>query len=221
MKKPWRRLILCGVALVVGAGPHGSIGAHAAGVSAPSNLRTLAYAGDWEAIKALGPGTVPELVKLYGSGNEDQKASIAYVFYKLGWKSEPARQALITDVHTTNSKLRLQVQWALGRVSDDPGVVEVLLDNLQNDGNPLFRDKAACALAYDQIHLKPAQKVKLYEGLIRALDDPKPDVRNAAALALLIQTGQHKNYLAGAPPEQRRQAVERWQAWLAEYKSQL
>ena len=47
------------------------------------------------------------------------------------------------------------MQWALGRVSDDPDVVDVLLENMQNDPCPLFRDKAACALAYDQIHLAP------------------------------------------------------------------
>ena len=46
------------------------------------------------------------------------------------------------------------MQWALGRVSDDPAVVDVLLENMRNDPNPLFRDKAACALAYDQIHLR-------------------------------------------------------------------
>ena len=38
-----------------------------------------------------------------------------------------------------------------------------------NDSNALFRDKAACALAYDQIHLTDEQKVQLYEGLISGL----------------------------------------------------
>jgi HEAT repeat protein len=220
MKLPWLRLLLLAAALVVGGlGPNR---AHAAPAPAASpDLRSLAYAGNFDAIKALGPNTMPELVQLYRNGTEDQKASVAYVLYNLGWKSEPARIALMSDVHTENSKLRLQVQWALGRVSDDPGVVDVLLDNLQNDANPLFRDKAACALAYDQIHLKPAQKVRLYEGLIRALDDAKPDVRWAAGLALSLQTGQNKGFNANAPIEQRRQAIEKWQLWLAEYKSQL
>jgi HEAT repeat protein len=188
--------------------------------AAPPDLKPLAYAGDWNAIKALGKDTLPALVGLYRASNEDQKASIAYVLYNLGWKSEEARGALMEDVHTENSKLRLQVQWALGRVSDDPSVVEVLLQNLQKDGNPLFRDKAACALAYDQIHLAPAQKIRLYEGLIQALDDPKDDVRRIAALALQIQTGQTKGYNSAASPEERRPAVESWKRWLLEYRAQ-
>ena len=53
--------------------------------------------------------------------------------------------------------------------------MDVLLDNMRNDANPLFRDKAACALAYDQIHLTEKQKVRLYEGLINSLNDAKLD----------------------------------------------
>jgi hypothetical protein len=92
-----------------------------------------------------------------------------------------ARRALLADVHTADSNLRLQVQWALGRVSDDPAAVDVLLDNMRNDPVPLFRDKAACALAYDQIHLAPARKLRLLEGLIGALDDPKLHQTNGYA----------------------------------------
>jgi len=50
----------------------------------------------------------------------------------------------------------MSVQYALGRVSSDVSVVDALLDNMQNDALLLFRDKAACALAYDQVHLTPA-----------------------------------------------------------------
>ena len=113
-----------------------------------------------------------------------------------------------------------RVEW-LGRVSDDPKVVDVLLENLQHDDNPLFRDKAACALAYDQIHLTPAQKVRLYEGLIAALADPKDDVRHIAALALQIHTGQTKGYAAGAPDPARAAAIAEWDAWLARYRENL
>jgi len=106
-------------------------------------------------------------------------------------------------------------------VSSDVSVVDVLLDNMQNDAQLLFRDKAACALANDQIHLSPAQKVHLYEGLIRALDDPKVDVQRIAALVLQIQTGQDKGFRFAGPPEARARAVEAWRQWLAEYRSQL
>ena len=83
----------------------------------------------------------------------------------------------MADVHTAD-----QTPAAPGAVGARPrerrpGVVDVLLDNMRNDPVPLFRDKAACALAYDQIHLAPAQKLRLFEGLIGALDDPKPQVR--------------------------------------------
>ncbi len=178
-------------------------------------------ADDYEAIKAMGPSVMPHLVRLYAAGDEAQRQRLANMFYRLGWKSEAAKDALMKDVHTPSQGLRLQVQWALGRVSNDVSVVDVLLDNMQNDGQLLFRDKAACALAYDQIHLTPAQKVHLYEGLIRALDDPKVDVRRIAALVLQIQTGQDKGFQFAAPPDARARAVEAWRRWLAEYRSQL
>ena len=132
----------------------------------PADLPSLARAGDWRRIQAMGPGVMPELARLYSSSSEADRTTIASVFYALGWPSAEAKRALMADAHTKNQALRLQVQWALGRVSADPDVVDVLLDNMQNDLEPLFRDKAACALAHDQIHLSPAQKVRLLEGLI-------------------------------------------------------
>jgi hypothetical protein len=178
-------------------------------------------ADDLEAIKAMGPSVMPRLVRMYGAADEERRQRLANIFYRLGWKSEEAKDALMKDVHTPNRGLRLEVQWALGRVSNDVSVVDVLLDNMQNDAQLLFRDKAACALASDQIHLTPAQKVHLYEGLIRALDDPKVDVRRIAALVLQIQTGQDKGFRFAGPPEARARAVEAWRQWLAEYRSQL
>jgi hypothetical protein len=59
---------------------------------------------------------------------------------------------------------------ALGRVSDDPALIDVLLENIRNAPVPLFRDRAACALAYHQVRLAPAQKLRLFEGLIGARD---------------------------------------------------
>jgi len=132
-----------------------------------------------------------------------------------------AKRALMADVHTQDQRLRLQVQWTLGRVSDDPDVVDVLLENMQRDPVPLFRDKAACALASDQIHLAPAQRLRLFEGLIHALDSEIPQVRQIALQALQILTGQTKGFLPGAEPEARRRAVGEWKQWLAEYRSNL
>jgi len=189
--------------------------------SAGSTLDQAVAADDLEAIKAMGPSVMPRLARMYGAGDEERRQRLASIFYRLGWKSEEAKDALIKDVHTPNQGLRLEVQWALGRVSNDASVVDVLLDNMQNDAQLLFRDKAACALANDQIHLTPAQKVHLYEGLIRALDDPKMDVRRIAALVLQIQTGQDKGFRFAGPPEARARAVEAWRQWLAEYRSQL
>ena len=118
------------------------------------------------------------------------------------------------DIHTQNSQLRLTVQWALGRVSNDEEVVDALLNNMQNDPNPLFRDKSACALASDQIHLSEEQKVHLLEGLIQALSDPKPQVRNIAIKALKVQTGQTKGFNPKAPARDRESIIREWQSWL-------
>ena len=206
--------LLLGVALLVPAS------ASPAGVD-PAPLRAAAVAGDWKQIQAMGPGVLPSLARLYASSSESEKATIAWVFYQLGWKSPEAKRALMADVHTQDQTLRLQVQWALGRVSDDADVVDVLLQNMQTDPQPVFRDKAACALAYDQIHLAPAQKVRLFEGLVHALDDDKPQVRQIALQALQILTGQTKGFHPMADPESRRRAVEEWKRWLVEYRANL
>jgi hypothetical protein len=184
-------------------------------------LREAARAGNWKAVEAMGPSVMPELARLYRQSSVAERAQIAFVFYNLGWRSEDAKRALMADVHTADQGLRLQVQWALGRVSDDPAVVDVLLDNMRNDPVPLFRDKAACALAYDQVHLAPAQKLRLFEGLIGALDDPKLQVRQVAIQALTILTHQDKGYLPHADAAARSTAVAAWRRWLGEYRANL
>ncbi len=117
--------------------------------------------------------------------------------------------------------MRLQVQWALGRVSDDPVVVESLVYNMTNDSNPLFRDKAACALASDQIFQSPEQRYIMLEKIIDSLSDEKAQVRHIANLALEINTGQNKGYQYNLEPEERQKAIERWRAWLEEYRNNL
>src|SRR6266581_4811252 len=123
--------------------------------------------------------------------------------------------------HTDDTNLRLQVQWALGRVSNDPDVVETLVDNMRNDGNPLFRDKAACALANDQNHLTEDQKLRLYQRLIDALRDDRLQVREIALKALQIQTGQTKNFDPAGPPQAREAGLQEWTRWLDAYRSHL
>ena len=174
-----------------------------------------------EALRALGPGVLPALAALYERSDEAQRTTIAWTFYSLSWKSADAKHVLLRDVHTTNTDLRLQVQWALGRVSNDPDVVDVLLDNMRNDGNPLFRDKAACALANDQIHLTEDQKFRLYQRLVDALKDSKLDVRQIALQVLRIQTGQTKSFDPAASPQAREAALLEWQRWLESYRSHL
>jgi hypothetical protein len=186
-----------------------------------ARLREAARAGDWQAVRAIGPAALPELTRLYRESPTSERAAIAQILYNLGWKSEDAKRALLADVHTPDPALRLQVQWALGRVSDDPAVIDVLLDNMRNDPVPLFRDKAACALAYDQVHLAPAQKLRLFEGLVGALDDPKLQVRQVAIQALSILTQQTKGYQPGGDAPARSAAVTAWRRWLVEYRANL
>lgn len=193
----------------------------AAGQVDAARLREAARTGDWQAVQAMGADALPALAQVYGESSTEVRARIAEIFYNLGWKSEDAKRALMADAHTTDQALRLQVQWALGRVSDDPAVVDVLLDNMRNDPVPLFRDKAACALAHDQVHLSAAQKLRLFEGLIGALEDPKPQVRQVAIQALSILTHQTKGYAPNGDPAARSVAVAAWRRWLVEYSANL
>lgn len=177
---------------------------------------------DLAKIKSQGQAVLPVLSKLYSSSNDTLKrAKIAWVFYGLGWKSEDAKKALLQDINTSNAQLRLQVQWALGRVSSDDEIVNILLEKMRNDTNPLFRDKAACALASDQIHLTDVQRYKLLEGLVNSLSDPKPQVRDIATKALKIQTGQTKGFNPNGSLEARAEKIAEWQKWLKEYQSSL
>jgi len=205
------------VAVHLGAAETGATDLSAADRELLAHVETY----EWDPIKAMGPPALDGLIRLYRAGDEERRANVARAFYVLGWPSQEATELLMADVHTPHQSLRLQAQWALGRVSDSPAVVEVLLDNMMNDPNPLFRDKAACALAYDQIHLSEPRKVRLFEGLIDALDDPKPQVRAIALQALQIHTGQTKGFAPTAPEPQRIEAIARWQRWLDEYRAQL
>jgi hypothetical protein len=175
----------------------------------------------FDELKNLGPEVLPVMAALYETAGAEERASIAVTFYRLGWKSDDAKRVLMSDVHTDDRNLRLQVQWALGRVSNDDDVVEVLLANMQHDDNPLFRNKAACALAHDQIHLTPDQKARLLAGVIEALGDEKLDVRKIAIRVLKIHTGQKKGFDPEGTPEDRARALAAWRQWLDEYRANL
>jgi HEAT repeat protein len=185
------------------------------------SVADLVARDDEKALVALGPAALPELARLYATAPDEQKISIAHVFYQLGRRSPEAERALLRDAHASNPDLRVSVQYALGRVSDDPKVIDTLLEIMRHDGSPVFRDKAACALAYDQIHLTEAQKVRLYEGLIGALEDPKPQVQVIAIQALTILTGQTKGFRRSDPPEKKQKSIEAWRRWLADYRANL
>ncbi|MEO8056555.1 MAG: hypothetical protein ABI768_15445 [Acidobacteriota bacterium] len=184
-------------------------------------LSELVSKYDGTSIKEMGPGALPELVRMYETADDDGREKIAVIFYQLKWRSPEAKRVLMKDVHTRHQALRLHVQYALGSVSDDLDVVDVLVDNMQHDESPLFRDKAACALANDQVHLSPRQKAHLYERLIESLDSSIPQVRLIALQALRVHTGQTKGFQPNAPLGQRHAAVEAWNRWLAEYRASL
>jgi hypothetical protein len=191
-----------------------------AAASPAAELWPLVERQDYAALAATGPGVVDDLVRLYqASPDPERKARIAMAFYYLGQKSEKARVALLADAHTAHEALRLQVQWALGRVSNDDVVVDTLLDTLLRDPNPLFREKAGCGLAYDQIHLTEPQKVALYERLIVLLDAPSRETRGLAIRILEAHTGQRKGYHPALPEDKRRERLERWHQWLQEYRA--
>lgn len=183
---------------------------------------TLALeANDLEGLRAIGQEAIPALVFHYETGTDPLRLQIARIVYDLAWQSPDVERALMNDIHVLNVDLRLAVFYALGRVSGDPEVVATLLDTLQNDPNPLFRDKAACALAYDQIHLKEPQKVQLYAGLIQALSSPERQVQALAIQALSILTGQTKGFHPAFPPDRQQRSIEMWERWLSEVKAGL
>jgi HEAT repeat protein len=181
----------------------------------------LVEADDADGLRALGEEAVTSMVWLYELSEESERIRLANLFYKMGVRSQVAERALVRDFHSENVELRLAVQYALGRVSDDPMVIETLLYTLENDRDPLIRDKAACALAYDQIHLDAKRKVRIYEGLIAALSNPKSQVRAVSIQALSILTGQTKGFHALFPEDRRERSIAMWQHWLEEYRAKL
>ncbi len=216
--RPLRFLKILSCALAVA-----TFGATVTGAQEPS-VADLVERHDYEGLRARGPEVMEELAALYRQQTKPaSRRRIAGAFYQLGWKSEAAAEALLPDVEGEGvpEGLRITAQYALGRVSDDSLVVRTLIANMRRGESSRVRDKAACALAYDQIHLSEPQKVLLLRALIASLDDEKPDVRRIAFKALKIHTGQKKGYDPKAPQEQRQSAMEDWHRWLQQYADQL
>lgn len=183
---------------------------------------TLAVeANNVEELRTIGPDAIPALLFLYETGDDPLRTRLAQTFHDLAWQSSEVEHALARDLEARNVELRLAVFYALGRVSSDPEVVETLLDILKHDPNPLLRDKAACALAYDQVHLKEPQKVQLYEGLIQALSSSEQQVQALAIQALSILTGETKGFHPAFPPDRQQRSIEMWERWLTGVKAGL
>jgi len=176
---------------------------------------------DLAAIRQLGPETVPALVRIYEKGNVYERSVVAYVFYDMKWKSDAAKQALMKDARSTIRDLRVSVQYALVHVSNDADVIDLLFHNMVNDPDAYVRDKSACALAHQTVPLSDEQRVMFYERLIRALRDPRKQVRSIVSRVLFDQTGQSKRYFPGGTEEEREAGVREWEAWLREYRANL
>ncbi|MFP5288681.1 MAG: hypothetical protein ACLGI9_23290, partial [Thermoanaerobaculia bacterium] len=64
-------------------------------------------------------------------------------------------------------------------------------------------------------------KVRVFEGLIAALSNPKSQVRAVSIQALSILTGQTKGFHALYPEDRRERSIAMWQSWLEEYRAKL
>jgi hypothetical protein len=180
----------------------------------------LVHRHAYDDLRQLGRGVLPVLTRLYAISDPATRKDLAGAFYALGWESPEAKRALSRDLGTPDTDLRIVVQYALGKVSGDDEVVDRLLQAMRTDPSPLIRDKAACALTYDQPHLGRAGLIRLYAGLIAALEDEQAQVRSIAILALEVRTGQTKGFVPLAPPQRRAPAVAKWRRWLTEYEAQ-
>lgn len=190
-------------------------------VEAQSDVATLLHNDDLEGLRAVGPSVTSELVAKYRASDEDGRAHLAWVMYNLGYESGEAKNALMEDVHSSHDDLRVWSQYALGRVSKDEDVVDVLFDNMKSGEKWLFRDKAACSLAYDQIHLSERQRLRLLARLINELDDEEGAQRGLAIRVLEVQTGQRRGYNPHARRPDRLRQIEEWWRWWNTYKAEV
>lgn len=174
-----------------------------------------------DVIRGFGPDVIPHILDRYSASDNKGKAKLAALLWSINWKSEEAARVLLQDAKTQDRTLRVNIQYALGHLSDNPLVVQTLLDNMRNDPNPFLRDKAACALAHNQVNLDMQQKYYLYRGLIEGLGDEKAQVRHISIKALKIHTGQTMGFSASDDPQVRNAAIIGWRKWLEDYQRNL
>jgi HEAT repeat protein len=168
-----------------GLGPYGKI------APAPSDaaLQTGgARASEWcdELVAATGDEQFQVLLRLKNGKGADYTEAIALAIPKLeGEAQENAREALAERLTRMTAK--------------------TLKAYLQDD-DPELRAAAARACAMKE------EKAVAPE-LITLLDDPDDRARGAAHAALRDLAGQDLGPKAGASPEERRAAADRWRAW--------
>jgi hypothetical protein len=173
-------------------------------------------------IKEYGYGAIPILTELYKEAESNrEKSKIADVFWRLGWKSPQIEEALMGDLDSTDEGLKINVQWGIAKSTQSSEVINKLLYNLEYDSSALVRDKAACALASDFIHISPEQRIVILRGLIKGLSNDIQQVRNSSILALAIQTGQRKGFVATADADSRTESITVWHEWLDEYERNI
>lgn len=175
-----------------------------------------------EEIETFGYDAIPFLTELYAEADNNlDKSRIAWVFWRLGWKSTEIEQALLPDLDTSDANFKVWVQWGIAKSTQSDEVINKLLFNLENDPSPFVRDKAACALASDFIHISPTQRITILRGLVDGLSNETQQIRGSSIQALLVQTGQTKNYVATADVSSRAQAIDVWEEWVDEYERNL
>ena len=175
-----------------------------------------------EEIRSFGYGAIPILTELYEEADTNlEKSRIAWAFWKLGWKSPEIEEALIEDLDSSDANLKVWVQWGIAQSTVNDTVIRKVLYNLENDPSPFVRDKAACALASDFVHISESQRVLIYRGLIDGLSNDTQQIRASSIQALKVKTGQTKNYNAAGDAASREEAITAWNEWLEEYERNL
>lgn len=173
-------------------------------------------------IEHFGYGAIPILVELYSEAQTNlEKSRIAWVFWRLGWKSPEIEHAMAADLESDDANLKVWVQWGIAKSTQSSEVINKLVYNLENDPSPFVRDKAACALASDFIHISPSQRLIILKGLVAGLDNEILQVRKSSLQALQIQTGQSKGFVPNADEQARAESIAEWHKWLEEYEQSL
>lgn len=198
------------------------LGIAAEGQEAPVvDVESIVRAHEWKALVEVGEAALPEVLRLYRSSDSGEKVQIAWMLARVGWKSEAARDVLLEDLASDDENLRYWVLWAQGELADSEEVVDLLVEWLGRGRNPLLWRRDQGVPGYGQLFFSEKQKLRLFTLLIERLGGLDEETRRTAARALEIHTGQLKGYDPAASAERRAAAIEVWERWLEEYRSQL